>query len=131
MLRIPCVAINLLGVVVGAAALSGCDKINQGVVQPAVEEATAGVTRNDLAATGLAYHSYHDAYSQGPPGWDEFISFAEQSSLDPAAIRKVRDAGYQIQWNTRFSDVTGGLSNTVLAEKPGGGPKLMFDGSVQ
>ena len=117
---------------VGALGMSGCDKINQAVVQPAVEEASAGMTAKDLAAVGSAYHYYHDVHRQGPPGWDEFIAFADgQSDLDADAIRKVRDAGYQMQWNVEFRTVTAGLSNTVLAENAGGGPKLMMDGSVQ
>jgi hypothetical protein len=118
--------------VASALGMSGCDKINQAVVQPALEEAAAGMTGKDLAAVGIAYQYYHDAHRQGPPGWDEFIAFAEgQPDLDADAIRKVRDAGYQMQWNVEFRTVTAGLSNTVLAENPAGGPKLMMDGSVQ
>jgi len=110
----------------------GCDQVGRGVVQPAVQQATGAMTSQDLSAVGLAYHSYHDAFNQGPPGWDEFITFAEgQPGVDADAIRKVREAGYQMQWNIKFRDVTAGLSNTVLAENPSGGPKLMLDGSVQ
>lgn len=128
--RISILVTTLLAV--GALAVSGCDKINQAVVQPAVEEASAEMTAKDLAAVGTAYHYYHDVYRQGPPGWDEFIAFAEgQSDLDADAIRKVRDAGYQMQWNVEFRTVTAGLSNTVLAQNPSGGRKLMMDGSVQ
>ena len=115
-----------------AAATCGCDQVNQAIVQPAVEEASQAVISEDLAAAGVAYHYHHDVHSQGPAGWDDFITFADASDdLDAGAIRRVRDAGYQMQWNVRFRDVTEGLSNTVLAESSGGGPKLMLDGSVQ
>jgi hypothetical protein len=132
MVKRSCRGETFLSLAIAAAAMSGCDQINQAVVQPAVEEATEATMSNDLAAVGLAYHDHHDVHSQGPAGWDEFITFAEGSeSLDANAIRRVRDAGYQMQWNVRFRDVTAGLSNTVLAENTSGGPKLMLDGSVQ
>jgi hypothetical protein len=86
---------------------------------------------NDLKQTGLAYHQYHDQHQQGPPGWNELIAFDKSSGGDGQAITRVRDAGYQMQWNVKFSEVPGGLSNAVMADKPGGGPKIMMDGSVQ
>ena len=86
---------------------------------------------NDLKQTGLAYHNYHDSNQQGPPGWDELIAFDKSNGGDGLAIARVRDAGYQMKWNVKFSDVTEGLSNAVMAEKPSGGPRIMMDGSVQ
>ena len=86
---------------------------------------------SDLKATGLAYHNFHDANRQGPSGWDEFITFASGNAETAGSIRRVKDAGYQMKWSVKFSDVTDGLSNTVLAERPSGGPKLMLDGAVQ
>jgi hypothetical protein len=85
---------------------------------------------NELRQTGLAYHNYHDKNQQGPSGWDELISFDKDTGGDGAAIARVRDAGYQMKWNVKFSEVTEGLSNAVMAENPAGGPKLMMDGSV-
>jgi hypothetical protein len=85
---------------------------------------------NDLKQTGLAYHNYHDVNQQGPSGWDELINFDKGIGGDGQAITRVRDAGYQLKWNARFSQV-GSLAETVLAENPSGGPKLMMDGSVR
>ena len=85
---------------------------------------------NDLRQAGMAYHNYHDAHQQGPPGWDEFIAFDKSSGGDGQSIARVRDAGYEMKWNVKFSEVTEGMANTVLAERPGGGPVLMMDGSA-
>jgi hypothetical protein len=83
---------------------------------------------NDLKGVGVAYHNYHDTFSKGPANWEELA----KTSIDAQQIQRVRDAGYQVKWGVKFSEVTEGTSNTVLAEKPGGGgPKLMMDGSVQ
>jgi hypothetical protein len=82
---------------------------------------------NDLKLVGLEYYIYHDQFKKGPAGWDEL----EKNSQEPAAVKRVREAGYQMKWDVDLSSVPGGTSNTVLAEKPGGGPKLMMDGSVK
>jgi len=82
---------------------------------------------NDLKVVGLDYHNYHDANRVGPANWDELM----KNSRDREAVQRVRDAGYQVKWGVKFTEVTEGLANTVLAEKPGGGPKVMMDGSVQ
>lgn len=91
-------------------------------------ETGQGQLVNDLKQTGLAYHSYHDQHQQGPPGWDELIA---ASGGDGQSIARVRDAGYQMKWNVKFSEVKEGLSNTAMASNPGGGPTLMMDGSVR
>jgi len=86
--------------------------------------------RNDLKTLGLAYISYHDENQKGPASWEELIAYATKANLFPVAIQRVRDAGYEVTWNVKLSDVQGGTSNTVLAKPPGEGPKLMMDGSV-
>jgi hypothetical protein len=86
---------------------------------------------NDLKQTGLAYHNYHDQHQQGPPGWDELIAFDKAAGGDGISIGQIRDAGYQMKWNVRFSELTAGLANTVMADHPSGGPTLMMDGSVR
>ncbi|HZN34985.1 MAG TPA: hypothetical protein VFB80_14245 [Pirellulaceae bacterium] len=87
--------------------------------------------RNDLKGLGLAYHSYHDEHQKGPANWDELIAFAGKANLFPDGIKRVRDAGYVVTWDAKFTEVTQGLSNTVLAKPAGEGPTLMMDGSVQ
>ena len=87
--------------------------------------------RNDLKQTGLAYHMYHDDHKQGPANWDELIAYAKSSNLGSESIQRVREAGYELKWNVKLSEVKGGMANTVLGEKSGGGPKIMMDGSVQ
>ena len=86
---------------------------------------------NDLKATGLTYHLYHDDHKQGPPGWDELIKYAEETSNSPQAIRRVKEAGYQIAWNAKFDDVKGPLADAAIAKPPGAGPTLWMDGSVR
>jgi hypothetical protein len=87
--------------------------------------------RNDLKQVGLEYHNYHDSHQQGPPNWEEFIAFAQGMGAPLDSFQRVRDAGYEFVWGAKFSEMSGGLSNTVMAKPPGPGPKLMFDGSVQ
>jgi hypothetical protein len=87
--------------------------------------------RNDLKQVGLEYHNYHDTHQQGPPNWEEFIAFAKTTGAPLDAFQRVRDAGYEMVWGAKFNEMSGGLSNSVMAKPPGPGPKLMFDGSVQ
>lgn len=112
--------------------VAGCGDGGDGqndAARPAGPDAGSSIV-NDLAVLGLVYHDYHDAHRQGPPGWDEAIRFAAEHSRNPAALERVRAAGYQVKWGKRLRDVTAGTANTVLAES-GSGPRLMFDGSVQ
>ena len=94
-------------------------------------EAPDATLSNDLKATGMAYHNFHDLNTQGPAGWDEFLQHAQQMGDSPDALQRVRDAGYELQWGVKFSRVSEGLSNTVLAKRAAGGPTLMMDGSVR
>lgn len=103
----------LLIVAAGLASLPGCDN-------------SQARLRNDLKVVGLDYHNFHDANRKGPASWEEL----QKGSMDPQAVQRVRDEGYQVQWGVEFNKVSEGLSNTVLAEKPGGRFKLMMDGAV-
>ena len=84
-----------------------------------------------LGEVGRMYHNYHDVHAVGPASWEELSTMAgdDQAKLD--AIQTVKDKGYDLKWGVKLRDVTGGLSNTVLGESPQGGPKLMFDQSIQ
>ena len=86
---------------------------------------------NDLRQTGLAYHNHHDLHQKGPANWDELIATDKGTGGDGAAIARVRDAGYQMQWDAKFSELTAGMSETVMASHPNGGAQLMMDGSVR
>jgi hypothetical protein len=108
----------------------GCDRAQQ-LIAPAVEQARQQTIADDLKAVGLAYHHYIDYNRQGPPGWDEFLAFADEENLNVGAIQRVRDAGYQLKWNVSFVDAAEGTMNFVLADSPAGGPTLMLDGSVR
>ena len=92
--------------------------------------ASSSRLKNDLKATGMAYHNYHDAFQQGPPNWDEFIAHAKTVNFGAESIQRVRDAKYELKWGVRFNELKDGTSNTVMGEAPGGGPKIMMDGSV-
>ena len=87
-------------------------------------------TISDLRVLGRLYHDHHDVHSRGPADWDAALQFASAGDYDVAAVERIRTAGYQVQWGKSIREITGGTSNTVLAEA-GSGPKLMFDGSVQ
>jgi len=86
--------------------------------------------RNDLKQTGMAWHIYHDENKKGPANWDELISHAKKVNQGSDAIERVRDAKYELKFTGALKDAKGAMSETVLAEKPGGGPKIMLDGSV-
>jgi hypothetical protein len=86
---------------------------------------------NDLKATGLAYHAYYDDHKQGPPDWNELIKHAEEKNNFPDAIRRVRDAGYDMTWNVKFGELKTPMADTVLAKPTKTGPTLWMDGSVR
>jgi hypothetical protein len=108
--------------------VTGCEP------QTAEEKAKKDPLVQALHRVGLMYHGYHDAHAVGPANWEELASVAgsmsgdEQKYLD--AIQTVKDKGYNVKWGVKFSSLTEGMINTVMAESPQGGPKLMFDGSV-
>ena len=117
--------------------LIGCTETNPGGDAGAGGEnsapsaaADASSTISDLRVLGRLYHDHHDVHNRGPDGWDAALQFASQGNYDAAALERLRTAGYQVQWGKSLREITGGTSNTVLAEA-GSGPKLMFDGSVQ
>jgi len=103
----------LLIVGLGLVVFAGCDNSQARLM-------------NDLKVVGLDYHNFHDANRKGPASWDEL----QKNSMDPQAVQRVKEAGYQVKWDVEFGKVSEGLSNTVLAEKPGGRFKLMMDGAV-
>jgi hypothetical protein len=119
-------------------ALLGCTETNPGgdgdaggaSENSAPSAADASSTISDLRVLGRLYHDHHDVHARGPDGWDAALQFASAGDYDVAALERLRTAGYQVQWGKSFREITGGMSNTVLAEA-GSGPKLMFDGSVQ
>jgi hypothetical protein len=87
--------------------------------------------KDDLSKTGMAWHSYHDVHQKGPANWDELIAFAKESKLGADAVQRVRDAKYELKWTANLKEARDGMSNVVLAEKAGAGPKLMLDASVK
>ena len=121
---------------IALAGVAGCESggSNSGAA-PAGGSASSASSdlRSDVGELGAAYLDYHDVNAAGPPDWETLLAFAGERSRKTDAIQRVRDAGYQVQWGVKISDVgaTGGSVFTfVLAESPQGGPKLMLDGSV-
>ena len=87
--------------------------------------------RNDLKQTGLAWHEFNDEKKKPPASWDELIAYYKGKYGEATSLERARDAKYDLKWNLKFSDAKEGMANTVLGEKPGGGMKLMLDGSVK
>jgi hypothetical protein len=107
----------------------GCQRAGEALIAPAAESARQSTVANDLAVLGMAYSNHIDVHGQGPSGWEECLATAASSQLDTAAIERVRDLGYQVQWGVRFQDATNGVTNFSLATLPGN-PTLMLDGSI-
>jgi hypothetical protein len=84
----------------------------------------------DLRQLRKAYSDYHDVHAQGPDSWETLFDFARQKELKTDGLERLRDAGYQVKWGVKTSDVTDGIGNFVLAEPADGGPKLMLDGTI-
>ncbi len=114
-----------LALIILVGALAGCDGAGSGGGTSTGSGGNAQLL-NDLKKLGLDYHNYHDVHAKGPASWEEL----QKESSDPQAVQRVRDAGYQVTWGAEFKNISQGLSNSVLAQKPGG-PKLMMDGAVQ
>jgi len=118
-------------VITAGAVLSlvGCQRAGEALIAPAAESARQSTVAEDLRVLAAAYSYHIDVHGQGPAGWDECLAMASGSNLDTAAIERVRDLGYQVQWGVKFQDATNGSSNFTLASAPGN-PTLMLDGSV-
>ena len=119
-------------IITAAAVLSvgyGCQRAGEAIIAPAAEAARQSTVAEDLRVLGMAYSYHIDVHGQGPAGWDECLTMASESKLDTAAIERVRDLGYQVQWGVKYQDATNGSSNFALASSPGN-PTLMLDGSV-
>lgn len=111
------------------AAGNGCQRAGEALIAPAAESARQSTVAEDLRVLGMAYSYHIDVHGQGPANWEECLAMAGGSDLDPAAIERVRDLGYQVQWGVKYQDATNGTSNYALASAPGN-PTLMLDGSV-
>ncbi len=120
--------VSTLSLVCAAVALPiglcGCGKSMKG---PAGAAAGATDIRKDLSTLGRAYGNYIDANAKGPADWQSLI---DASPKEADVLKRARDAGVTVKWNLTYRKATAGASNTVLAESPNGGPKLMLDGGV-
>jgi len=124
-----------------AVVLSGCaptpgsklDKATKElgqIVEQAAQKAEEQSVAKDLREVFDQYMLYHDTNRQGPASWDELIKFAAESKGNVEAIQRARDKGVQVTWGKKLASLTEGMSNTVFAQG-GGGPTMMFDGSIQ
>ena len=116
--------VSLCSLMCLAALVVGCEP------QSETEKARKDPLVQALSKVGYMYMNYHDAHAVGPANWEELSTMAgdDQAQLD--AIQTVKDKGYTVKWGVKLRDLTEGAMNTVMAESPQGGPKLMFDGSV-
>lgn len=118
---------------------AGCmgDAVKQ--VQQAAQQTRKAATRAEatqqLRSLGISYLNYHDAYHQGPPGWEEFKEFEAKSGGSPQIMDQLRELGYTVIWNCQFKNITIGISNFVVAypadASSNGGVVLLLDGSVR
>ena len=83
-----------------------------------------------LSKVGQLYHNHHDAHAVGPASWDDLKTMAGDKQEDLDAIQLLQDKGYDFVWGKKFSEITNGLTNTVMAQSSQESAKLMFDGSV-
>lgn len=117
--------ISLCSLLCLAVFVTGCEP------QTETEKAKKDPLVQALSKVGMMYHSHHDVHAVGPANWEELATMAGEDQAQLDAIQTVKDKGYNLKWGVKFRDLTEGLSNTVMAESPQGGPKLMFDGTVR
>jgi hypothetical protein len=92
-------------------------------------------TVNDLKQLGMSYHNFHDSNARGPRDPQEWANSPVISAEEKPLIAQTGPGGrFVIAWNVKFSQMTAGLSQTVLGYEShvptAGGPVLMADGSV-
>ncbi|MEQ8786559.1 MAG: hypothetical protein RIC55_09685 [Pirellulaceae bacterium] len=121
--------VTIAGLFLLLSTFSGCNPVGDAMNQ-AQQAAGSASMQADLGKLAEMYHMHHDANGQGPAGWDELIAFTEKMNKPTEPIARVREAGYNVKWGVKFSTLTEGMTNTVMAEKAGG-PTLMFDGAVR
>lgn len=107
--------------------VSGCGGAREEVQQAAHQQQTY----NDFKVLYFAYMNYVDSYAKAPAGWDELIEYASKTGGDADSLRRMRDAGYQVQWGVKIGDTKLGSAEIVLAQPSSGELKLMLDGSVR
>lgn len=115
----------LLTLICLAAIVVGCEP------ESPTEKARKDPLVQALSKVGYMYHNYHDAHGGGPGSWEELATMANDDRANLDAIQTAKDKGYTVRWGVKFSELTEGMVNSVMAESPQGGPKLMFDGSVR
>lgn len=130
---------NLLVLTVATLMCGGCapgsklDQASKDLAEVAGKTAAKAQEQSigkDLQEVYSAYMNYHDAHRAGPANWDELLKYAAESQADVAAIERVQAQGVLVTWGVKLSSLTEGTSNTVFAQG-GGGPTMMFDGSLR
>lgn len=126
-------AVGWLSLFCLAATVAGCDQLSPSSdsTPSTAEEDRESPLVKALAKVGFMYHDYHDVHAVGPANWEELATMAKDDPAKLDAIQTVKDQGYNLKWGVRFRDLTQGMTTTVMGESPQGGPKLMFDASVQ
>lgn len=116
----------------GCAPGSKLDQATKDLAQAAEKAAAKSQEQSigkDLQEVYSAYMNYHDANRAGPANWDELLKYAAESKANVEAIERVKAKGVQVTWGVKLSSLTEGATNTVFAQ--GGGPTMMFDGSLR
>lgn len=114
---------------------SKAESIQQGMEAAAdkvgkiAEKASNATTAKDLQVVYKAYMDHHDTHNEGAKGWEDLEKMVASKPADAAAVKRIKDQGYQITWGKKLSSLTEGMSNTVFAQ--GSGPTMMFDGSIK
>jgi hypothetical protein len=96
-----------------------------------LEEARYDPIVRALDRVGRIYKGYHDTHTSGPGNWAEMRSFVEDDEGGLAAIKLVREQGFQMKWRLKYDEI--GRENArkfILAESTQSDAKLMLNGKI-
>ena len=83
---------------------------------------------HDLNQFKNAYFAYEQQHKKGPANWEEITIFAKSIEIPTESIQKVKDAGYLVRWGVSIP--RNPAPDDVMAHRPSGGPKVMFNGRI-
>lgn len=125
-------SITILTLALGVALPCGGCIDNRGPTDEMLEEARYDPEVRALNRVGKLYEGFHNSHTEGPASWGELLRFAEDDEDSLAAIRLVRDNGFELKWRVKFREV--GKKNAgdfILGTSHRSKAKLMLDGTIK